>query len=317
MNTSTWLVTAVLACSNHALAQDIPDVPLGNRLTVSVRQTVERDETTGLYRYGYAVSNGTASEQSMRSFRVATPSAGAVRDAQSPEGWSFMVSSDGAFVEWTAVGGIADGPAGDGTIPPSPFQIAPGATRSGFSFRSPFPPVSVRFHAQGYVRMPVYAENQDDVEIPDFEQSSVGGDTQGPGSPCAAAADTDGDGICDGADNCRLEQNAAQADRGGVSTSSDPQGIRPDGVGDACQCGDADGDGRVDVADADVLEACFARRAPCGPGGVWALPGGYVKCGIGGAPGCDAAEVELIRQAVRAPAASLQNVCPAFTGVFE
>jgi hypothetical protein len=50
-------------------------------------------------------------------------------------------------------------------------------------------------------------------------------------------ADADADGVADGADNCPRWPNAAQVD-------SDQNGI-----GDACECGDQNGDGRVDTSD--------------------------------------------------------------------
>ena len=60
--------------------------------------------------------------------------------------------------------------------------------------------------------------------------------------------DRDGDGIPDGEDNCPDVPNPDQADRGGVGAGSGP-----DGVGDACQCGDVNGSGSVTSADAMIL----------------------------------------------------------------
>jgi hypothetical protein len=53
----------------------------------------------------------------------------------------------------------------------------------------------------------------------------------------AAEADTDGDGIPDAEDRCPAFASADQKDSDG------------DGIGDVCQCGDANGDGRVNVSD--------------------------------------------------------------------
>ena len=50
-----------------------------------------------------------------------------------------------------------------------------------------------------------------------------------------ALADLDGDGLTGFADNCPQIANADQLDSGGVATTT------PDGIGDACQCGDVDG----------------------------------------------------------------------------
>ncbi|MCH7892418.1 MAG: thrombospondin type 3 repeat-containing protein, partial [Gemmatimonadetes bacterium] len=61
------------------------------------------------------------------------------------------------------------------------------------------------------------------------------------------ALDSDGDGISDEIDNCPRVSNALQRDTGGLDT------LIPDGVGDACQCGDTDESGRVDQADVDTV----------------------------------------------------------------
>jgi hypothetical protein len=58
------------------------------------------------------------------------------------------------------------------------------------------------------------------------------------GSAAAATPDSDGDGIPDTVDNCLLVANPDQAD------------ANANAKGDVCECGDATGDGRVDVVDA-------------------------------------------------------------------
>jgi thrombospondin type 3 repeat protein len=66
-----------------------------------------------------------------------------------------------------------------------------------------------------------------------------------------AAYDSDGDGIVDSQDRCPYFAAADQRDTDG------------DGVGDACQCGDANGDGRVDVSDIVAVSAMLdGRQAP-------------------------------------------------------
>ena len=74
----------------------------------------------------------------------------------------------------------------------------------------------------------------------------------------ALPQDTDGDTVLDPFDNCLYQPNVDQSDLGGVGTPSEPTGAQPDGTGDACQCGDVNGDGRVDVADADLLTDALA-----------------------------------------------------------
>jgi hypothetical protein len=60
--------------------------------------------------------------------------------------------------------------------------------------------------------------------------------------------DGDGDGVPDGSDNCPAISNPGQQDIGGIGSGSPP-----DGIGDACQCGDVNGDGRVTAVDAVVI----------------------------------------------------------------
>jgi uncharacterized repeat protein (TIGR03806 family) len=69
-----------------------------------------------------------------------------------------------------------------------------------------------------------------------------------------ATLDSDGDGVADAADNCPRTANASQSDGGGVNTSTQ------DGVGDACQCGDVNGDHRLDVLDLPPIRDALAKR---------------------------------------------------------
>ena len=69
------------------------------------------------------------------------------------------------------------------------------------------------------------------------------------GSLAAPTGDADGDGVEDALDVCPLEAGSRPGRRGRAR-----HGHPPDGVGDACQCGDVSNDGRVDVR---------RRRSPC------------------------------------------------------
>jgi hypothetical protein len=94
--------------------------------------------------------------------------------------------------------------------------------------------------------------------------------------------DADRDGIPDAMDNCRFAANPDQRDAGGVA------GGGPDGIGDACQCGDVTGDGRVDLRDAVTLLASRLPRVAAG------LPAG--TCDVDGDGRCAAADgVEILR----------------------
>jgi len=77
------------------------------------------------------------------------------------------------------------------------------------------------------------------------------------GTP-AGSDDTDGDDIADDTDNCIYAQNGLgqldpQADHGRLNS------VVPDGQGDACQCGEGDGDGQILQSDLDALRMVLAR----------------------------------------------------------
>jgi hypothetical protein len=67
--------------------------------------------------------------------------------------------------------------------------------------------------------------------------------------------DSDADGVSDTSDNCPAIAND-QRDGGGIGLIS-----TPDGIGDACQCGDLFNDGRVTSSDASALRASLANAA--------------------------------------------------------
>lgn len=119
----------------------------------------------------------------------------------------------------------------------------------------------------------------------------------------AAPPDADGDGVADAADNCPGTANPQQTDTGGVGAGS-----LPDGIGDACQCGDVTGDGRVTIADPVTLArallqpptAALARPELCDVGG---------GLGPGGAR-CTLADGVILRRALLNPAsATIAPVC--------
>ena len=123
--------------------------------------------------------------------------------------------------------------------------------------------------------------------------------------------DGDADGVLDRLDNCPRTANRDQLDRGGVANPTDVQGLRRDGIGDRCQCGDVDASGTVTVRDAQVIEMMSVV------GGVMNLAGGTnaqtpATCNVAGGPGCDAADAQAIRAAV-AGRAQLEQVCLAAT----
>jgi hypothetical protein len=136
------------------------------------------------------------------------------------------------------------------------------------------------------------------------------------GSDCASfGGDTDGDLICDdgpgdfctgGAstsckDNCKFIPNPNQEDAGGVSSGP------PDGVGDACQCGDVTGDGLVNGTDSTfITRNSLDLFAP-----LFNVPGNCDVTGDGFCNGTDATFVT--REALGLFAPLFGNDCPNFT----
>jgi hypothetical protein len=104
--------------------------------------------------------------------------------------------------------------------------------------------------------------------------------------------DPDGDLVPTARDVCPYAADADQMDRGGVGAGS-----APDGVGDACQCGDANGDGRVTIGDAIAI----TRSLLSPPTATIARP---ELCDVGGSAGCTIADAVILRRALLAPPTS-------------
>lgn len=113
-----------------------------------------------------------------------------------------------------------------------------------------------------------------------------------------AAPDPDRDGIASLLDNCPFAANSDQRDSGGVGVGSSP-----DGVGDACQCGDVSGDGRVTIADAVLI----SRSLLVPPTADLPHP---ERCDVGGSAACTNADAVVLRRALLSPAtATIRPAC--------
>ncbi len=82
--------------------------------------------------------------------------------------------------------------------------------------------------------------------------------------------DSDLDGLQAFRDNCPFANNPLQEDIGGVGVAS-----LPDGIGNACQCGDTNDNGLVDPNDRVVLEDAFVD-----PINFPLTPAGQSKCDV-------------------------------------
>src|SRR5262249_19807344 len=105
-------------------------------------------------------------------------------------------------------------------------------------------------------------------------------------------SDPDADGMSGTADHCSSAYDPGSPDRGGVGSSSGA-----DGIGDACQCGDVDGDGRVTSNDGGSILAFMA-------GGSLAKP---ELCDVTGDGVCDYNDYSALSAALAAPPGDLQH----------
>jgi len=141
--------------------------------------------------------------------------------------------------------------------------------------------------------------------------------------------DTDGDGICDDGDgsepagqppcscqpnsgpdclnscddNCPFVSNPLQED---CCTPGDPN--TPDGIGDACQCGDVTGEGAVNSLDATMIKRqALSLSAP-----QFLVPD---NCDVTGDGNCNSSDATMVlRKALNISAPLFGNNCPNFTG---
>jgi hypothetical protein len=125
-------------------------------------------------------------------------------------------------------------------------------------------------------------------------------------------ADADGDGICDGGgtgggacaagpDNCPNVDNAGQANSDALP------------AGDACQCGDIDGDFHVYPADLALARAHLMGKAITGDITYCNVVGDYAPAEDGS--DCDVADIYALSRYIGGESVTLGNVCrPYFFG---
>ena len=109
--------------------------------------------------------------------------------------------------------------------------------------------------------------------------------------------DSDADGVYDAIDNCPDTSNSDQIDRGGVNTTS------PDGIGDACQCGDVNGDGNITNTDSRLI-----RLSMFG----WSLPSyDSAFCDVSGDSQCTNTDAVIIQRTLLGFPPGISQSCTA------
>jgi YVTN family beta-propeller protein len=120
----------------------------------------------------------------------------------------------------------------------------------------------------------------------------------GPADPASDGADADLDGFCDTGDNCPFTGND-QSDSGSFGESG------PDGIGDACQCGDLTSDGHVGLEDVARL-----REALSDPLGTPLTAAEVDLCWVhSAAEGCGLVNLVALIRGLNGGAPELQQLC--------
>ena len=118
------------------------------------------------------------------------------------------------------------------------------------------------------------------------------------------AGDWDGDGVANAGDNCPFAANPGQQDGGGVDT------VTPNGVGDACECGDVSGNGKVNGQDANAIKRHGLAAEP-NPLFVMAC-----NCDVSGSGDCNGQDANAVSRAALglSPNPLFANGCESRTG---
>jgi hypothetical protein len=109
-------------------------------------------------------------------------------------------------------------------------------------------------------------------------------------------SDEDNDGVVLFMDNCPVTSNADQNDSGGVDSNS------PDGIGDACQCGDISGDGKITNTDSVLIKRHLLGQPS---------PFQADHCDVNGDGNCTNTDAILIKRALLGLPPGLQQSCAA------
>jgi len=134
-----------------------------------------------------------------------------------------------------------------------------------------------------------YILRADGIRVIDYFDEGVYG-------PDPMTLDTDSDGVMDYADNCPATANADQSDRGGVDTNV------ADGIGDACQCGDISGDGKITNTDSVLI-----KRHLLG------LPSNFQAdfCDVNGDGQCSNTDAVILKRTLLGLPPGITQSCPA------
>ena len=183
--------TLIAALStSFAMAEILVPYTPANQLDVEVSVSVTQDPNTQVYKYSYSVKSSPDSKQSAWVFSVDFDQNAQLFNMTSPKGWEANLNTDSPTISWTSVVAepLAEGEVDDGNLPPSPYDIKPGETLTGFSFESLSPPAEYGYTVVGFVKIPTTTEDFEDfyaagTEIPRFGEDGLKGVTLAPKAP--------------------------------------------------------------------------------------------------------------------------------------
>lgn len=227
----------------------------------------------------------------------------------------FPVSNDNWQLSiYDAVGNLVFGPAGEGIVDEQGVPLDVGVnSRETFALQSS-PSALIERYSRYYndaKSSSFGAENGVDgtlvqnfdalrqgLPVPDQDGDGIADDGNRSGvvgdANCSGGITED----CD--DNCPKRQNADQLDTGGIASSG------PDGVGDACQCGDVNNNGIVTALDALLVWKYATGVIP----GLPALD----KCNVDTDPDCNLLDAAVINRASRGLPPGISQTCVAAVG---
>lgn len=141
-----------------------------NKVSVFTIPTVTYNSIGGKFLYEYTVLSTNASIQEVWAFSVILNER--YSNVVKPAGWEVFKPKNPKLpnmVDWAAVGGNSYIPS-HSNVDPSPFQIKPGSSLSGFSFESPSLPGVVNFFAEGFTKLPEFPKGMVEKRPPGYNR---------------------------------------------------------------------------------------------------------------------------------------------------
>ena len=176
--------------SSVSVAEIIVPYTPANQLEAEVSVSVTQNPNTQAYKYSYTVTSSPDSKQGAWVFSIDIDQNAQIFNMTSPKGWKPRVFTRVPKVRWMSIESepLAEGEVDDGNLYPSPNDLMPGETLTGFSFESLSPPSEYAYTLVGFVKIPSTSGHGNDfeeagIEIPRFGEDGFKGVTSAPKAP--------------------------------------------------------------------------------------------------------------------------------------